>query len=763
MGSGSSIATDGLPDDIKALVDVIAGQKNKIAEYDSQILEKESAKMFKGHNIIIDELTARTKPQIKRLLEMFPSSLKNLDSLVEGGNSYAKFIKQLAIPKEQLELDMVSRNDVEYDEDALVDIIGTSSMKEIKAFDERFTKLKSYSLLDVFSAHGKKDSVLLKFIQRILRLDRDEGKTVDKDLATKQAGIIHKAGASRLIGVDEDPIIEIFASSSRLQCGTIAESYLELYNMKLERAINMKFKGNCGRIMVLWTQLVPNALVTCLSYMTQKMLVDNSLIAQFLAKFDKDTLAAVDEACVATHKKSLSEFIKHGILTSSTLQRACKGWIEHPSPDKGFEKILHLFIESKFPDGVPSSGGGASADFARQNSVSPTPTPTALSAGGRKASFLDSVASPKAKEDLQQKFKFLLEKQAQEIKLFMIDRKIKINPNDQYVLSRSSTGTSLSQNSTSRTAESGNLSSIAAFSQKQREIGNDSLSLNPVSHDDDQIDDRLAPLSTMAGRTGRKGSDLSPKGGTVSAVSPKESGRSTVFGSNYKIVSTQKSPELKENHSQTVYSYLVTYFEEKDTEGEGSFDGSDFWKDVRNLPLDEFGMTNDDIDTIRECCTWENEDDGRVYYYEALFEFAESIIAAIENRSDGGETDVIEIVKKIKDEKIPTPRTERIKTNAAKTPAPIGRQFSTASNSVFSSGQITPRFDQSFVLSEKRKQTTVAKFPKIPLYLREYILDTLSAFDFDLNGTLSKNEIESLVPALNIPTLTVDEFFDKMV
>lgn len=37
---------------------------------------------------------------------------------------------------------------------------------------------------------------------------------------------------------------------------------------------------------------------------------------------------------------------------SGTLHRAIKGWIELPSPDKGFERILDLYIKSRQDKGM---------------------------------------------------------------------------------------------------------------------------------------------------------------------------------------------------------------------------------------------------------------------------------------------------------------------------------------------------------------------------------------------------------------------------
>ncbi|RYY84510.1 hypothetical protein EON63_09130 [archaeon] len=333
MGASASLIDDNIPPDIKTLLDVCERQKTKISESESDLVEKEMAKMFKGHNNIIDRLTGHTKSQLQRLFLYHASTLRHLDDLVQAGNLYAKFIKQLVKTKEELEWEAITTSTKpDYDEELLVEIIGCSTTEEIQNLDKVFTKEKSFCLADLFAAQTKPDSQLRHLIERILRFDRDESKTVDKNLAIKQASIIHKAGAARLIGVDEEPILEILSTASRAQCAAINEAYIDIHKIKLERAINMKFKGNCGKLMVLWTQPIASAIVTCTTYLTQKLLVDKNAIINFFAKYEKDALSAADEASKNFHKKSLAELVNQGI--SGTLHRAVKGWIELPTPDK---------------------------------------------------------------------------------------------------------------------------------------------------------------------------------------------------------------------------------------------------------------------------------------------------------------------------------------------------------------------------------------------------------------------------------------------
>eukprot|EP00981_Chlorochromonas_danica_P000714 scaffold156_cov173-Ochromonas_danica.AAC.2 len=185
------------------------------------------AKMFKGHTAIIDRLTGHSKLQLQRLFLYHASTLRHLEELIEAGNHYAKFIKQLPKAKEDLEWEAIlTSTKPDYDEELLVEILGCSTTEEIQHLDQIFMKEKSYCLADLFATQTKPDSQLRHFIERILRYDRDESKTIDKNLAIKQAAIIHRAGAARLIGVDEEPILDILATASRSQCAAINEMKL---------------------------------------------------------------------------------------------------------------------------------------------------------------------------------------------------------------------------------------------------------------------------------------------------------------------------------------------------------------------------------------------------------------------------------------------------------------------------------------------------------------------------------------------------------
>jgi hypothetical protein len=67
------------------------------------------------------------------------------------------------------------------------------------------------------------------------------------------------------------------------------------------------------------------------------------------SRFDKDIVKLADNACREMHNKSLPEYICTAI--SGNQLRALEVWIEVASPDKGFQKIIDIYIESKLDEG----------------------------------------------------------------------------------------------------------------------------------------------------------------------------------------------------------------------------------------------------------------------------------------------------------------------------------------------------------------------------------------------------------------------------
>ena len=345
MGAANTILAEELPPNVKEVLELCEKQKFTIAEYDSALLNREMEKVFKKHNKIIASLTSRTKAQLRKLNHLKKTNPDDIFKVL-GGNQYAKFIKSLFMTKHEIELDALrvsSKSD--FDEELLTHLIGTSSTKELMLFAEQYHIDRKETLLDTFKIKAKKSTSLINLVSKVLRLDRDESRGVNPELAVKQAAQIHSAGAARLRGVDEDVIFDIITKNSRSQCAAIVDSYLTQFHIKFERAVNMKFKGSCAKLLLLLAMPLPHAVASVLHTLEDRFLIDKVAIISIVGKYDKDFLTQVDTAAEKLFEKNLVALVGRGL--SGNLLKAVQGWMENPSPDKGYERVLEMFLEAK--------------------------------------------------------------------------------------------------------------------------------------------------------------------------------------------------------------------------------------------------------------------------------------------------------------------------------------------------------------------------------------------------------------------------------
>jgi hypothetical protein len=347
MGAASSVLLDQLNEDAKESLKYCEHVKNTISEYDAAMLDREHVKIFKKHANIIKTLTSRTKSQLRRTLLLKQKVPDDIYKIVGGNNNYATFMKSLHMLKHEIEMEnlkIYSPKEL-YDEEMLINIIGTSSNKELKLFSDKYVIEKGATLAEVFESKTKPGSQLQRFVAMTLNMNRDESRNPDPPKAAEQAAAIHAAGAAKLMGCDEEVIFNILIHNSRAQCALIADSYLTQFHVKFERAINMKFKGNCAKLMLLWALPLPSAVATCLHAYEERMLIDKVAIITMIAKYDKDFLSQADIAAEKIFEKNLLVIVQRGL--SGNLLNAVSGWLDNATPDKGYERVTEMFIESQ--------------------------------------------------------------------------------------------------------------------------------------------------------------------------------------------------------------------------------------------------------------------------------------------------------------------------------------------------------------------------------------------------------------------------------
>ncbi|RYY84506.1 hypothetical protein EON63_09110 [archaeon] len=160
------------------------------------------------------------------------------------------------------------------------------------------------------------------------------------------------------------------------------------------------------------------------------------------------------------------------------------------------------------------------------------------------------------------------------------------------------------------------------------------------------------------------------------------------------------------------------------------------------------------------------ETDKRVYYYEVLFEFCDSVIASIESKKTGDNS--VHTVITALQQAIPTLHLSHIaddNTSPSALTTPRTKEFLNSSSTKFlnSSKEFLNSAGRLGLADLSTRKGSVYQYPNIPIYFRQYLLDTLTAFDLDCNGYLTIKEIEALLAVINMPHLTVSHFFEEEV
>lgn len=348
MGASASFIQEQFPEDLRCLHQVTELFKAKIALHDQKVLREQAQKTFKKHSKIIDILTSRTKRQLQQVLADGNLSLEEVVKMLGGGN-YSKFFKYLFLDKQAVDYETFKSNGKDYNEDALVAILGTSSNVEIALFADYYKAKENGSLSDLVLSRTEKGSHIQKLLMKCLLAKRSEVRKVRNKLSTEQAAELHTSGAAKLRGVDEDLFFSIICESSREQCGAINSEYERMYKIKLEKALSMKFKGNTLKLLNLLIQSQVSAAMSVAQSIVNKLIIDQVSLLQAIAKYDKDFLVMMDDCCQKQYSKSLYLTVKKGL--TGNLSNAVRGWIENSTPDGGCERALEIFLAKSFAEG----------------------------------------------------------------------------------------------------------------------------------------------------------------------------------------------------------------------------------------------------------------------------------------------------------------------------------------------------------------------------------------------------------------------------
>ncbi|XP_043568060.1 annexin A1a [Chiloscyllium plagiosum] len=141
------------------------------------------------------------------------------------------------------------------DEDCLVEILVSRSNKEIKDIIKAYKEEFGSELEDKIKGDTSGD--FQKALVALLKASRDEGCTVDHDLADNDARALYEAGERRK-GTDVDTFIRILTSRNAAHMQTVFERYTKYSSHEIGKALDLELKGDIENALISLVRCIGN-------------------------------------------------------------------------------------------------------------------------------------------------------------------------------------------------------------------------------------------------------------------------------------------------------------------------------------------------------------------------------------------------------------------------------------------------------------------------------------------------------------------------
>ncbi|XP_051876328.1 annexin A1a [Pristis pectinata] len=275
---------------------------------------------------IISILTTRTNCQRQQIAAAYQQNVgKHLKDVVKRRLSKKLETVALDLLKTPAQFDAYqlhhAMTGLGTDEDCLVEILVTRSNKEIKDFIKAYEEEFNKDLAKVMKADTS--GAFQKALLVLLEASRDEGDTVDHDLADDDARALYEAGEKRK-GTDVDTFIKILSGRNFAHLRTVFERYTKYSRHDVGKALDLELKGDIENLLI--------SLVKCIgnkpAYFAEKLHLsmkgcgtdDNSLIrimvsrsevdlkdikVEYKAKFGKTLYTAIKDETKGDYEKIL--------------------------------------------------------------------------------------------------------------------------------------------------------------------------------------------------------------------------------------------------------------------------------------------------------------------------------------------------------------------------------------------------------------------------------------------------------------------------
>ncbi|NP_001075588.1 annexin A13 [Oryctolagus cuniculus] len=213
---------------------------------DVKKLNKACKGMGTDEAAIIEILSTRTSEQRQQIKQKYKTAYgKDLEEVLKGelsGNFEKAALALLDRPSEYAaRLLQKAMKGLGTDEALLIEILCTTTNKEIIAIKEAYQRLFDRSLES--DVKGDTSGNLERILVSLLQANRDEGDTVDKDLAGQDAKELYDAGEGRW-GTDELAFNEVLARRNYKQLRATFQAYQMLIGKDIEAAIEEETSGD---------------------------------------------------------------------------------------------------------------------------------------------------------------------------------------------------------------------------------------------------------------------------------------------------------------------------------------------------------------------------------------------------------------------------------------------------------------------------------------------------------------------------------------
>ncbi|XP_040835378.1 annexin A13 [Ochotona curzoniae] len=195
---------------------------------------------------IIEVLSTRTSEQRQQIKQKYKATYgKDLEDVLKSelsGNFEKTALALLDRPSEYAaRLLKKAMKGMGTDESRLIEVLCTTTNKEIIAIKEAYQRLFDKSLES--DVKGDTSGNLQRILVSLLQANRDEGDTVDKELAAKDAKELYDAGEGRW-GTDELAFNEVLAKRNYRQLRATFQAYQALNGKDMEAVIEAETSGD---------------------------------------------------------------------------------------------------------------------------------------------------------------------------------------------------------------------------------------------------------------------------------------------------------------------------------------------------------------------------------------------------------------------------------------------------------------------------------------------------------------------------------------